>query len=184
MTLYNRRIGCASFPWKPRSANPFDRVSFNLVLIFKSNYVDWITDIRSQTGHVNNVTYVRYAESARVNWTRNIGIHIDQTNKKKWLDLLSSKGIGLILRSIKVDYKFVSLWSDSAGDTYQYRHIEVNKHAAVANEIPGQDLCIPQTCTESIFILILAVGFSPAGDDHVRKPATSCCSLPRGHCHL
>jgi len=59
-------------------------------------------------GHVNNVTYVRYAESARVNWTRNIGNYIDQAHKKEWLGLVSSVGIGLILRSIKVDYKFVS----------------------------------------------------------------------------
>lgn len=59
-------------------------------------------------GHVNNVTYVRYAESARVNWTRNIGLHIDPANKDKWTNLLNSTGIGLILRSIKVDYKFVS----------------------------------------------------------------------------
>lgn len=56
---------------------------------------------------MNNVTYVRYAESARVNWTRNIGIHIDQAHKKEWVNLLNSTGIGLILRSIKVDYKFV-----------------------------------------------------------------------------
>lgn len=59
-------------------------------------------------GHVNNVTYVRYAESARVNWTRNIGMHIDAANREKWFNLLNSRGIGLILRSIKVDYKFVS----------------------------------------------------------------------------
>ncbi|KAJ5109120.1 hypothetical protein N7456_005795 [Penicillium angulare] len=57
-------------------------------------------------GHVNNVTYVRYAETARVNWTRNIGLHIDPSNKTQWLNLVSSRGIGLILRSIKVDYKF------------------------------------------------------------------------------
>ncbi|KAJ5898989.1 hypothetical protein N7495_003733 [Penicillium taxi] len=57
-------------------------------------------------GHVNNVTYVRYAESARVNWTRNIGLHIDPANKSKWLNLLNSTGIGLIMRSIKIDYKF------------------------------------------------------------------------------
>lgn len=59
------------------------------------------------SGHVNNVTYVRYAESARVNWTRNIGTYIDQAHMKEWHNLLNSTGIGLILRSIKVDYKFV-----------------------------------------------------------------------------
>ncbi|KAJ5631109.1 uncharacterized protein N7484_011209 [Penicillium longicatenatum] len=57
-------------------------------------------------GHVNNVTYVRYAETARVNWTRNIGIHIDPEHRKEWLNMVNSTGIGLILRSIKIDYKF------------------------------------------------------------------------------
>ncbi|KAJ6149115.1 hypothetical protein N7471_000314 [Penicillium samsonianum] len=56
--------------------------------------------------HVNNVTYVRYAETARVNWTRNIGNYIDTAHKKEWINMLGSTGIGLILKSIKVDYKF------------------------------------------------------------------------------
>lgn len=43
-----------------------------------------------------------------MNWTRNIGTHIDQAHKAEWHNLLSSTGIGLILRSIKIDYKFVS----------------------------------------------------------------------------
>ena len=51
--------------------------------------------------------YNRYAESARVNWTLNFAAS-DPTHKKDWLDLMSQKSIGLILRSIKTDYKFVS----------------------------------------------------------------------------
>jgi hypothetical protein len=39
---------------------------------------------------------------------RNFGVHSDPANKGSWTDVASSKGIGLILRSIKVDYKFVS----------------------------------------------------------------------------
>ncbi|PGH29125.1 hypothetical protein GX50_08130 [[Emmonsia] crescens] len=58
------------------------------------------------SGHVNNVSYVRYAETARVNWARNIGIHIDRANKRAWFNLLGSTGVGLILKSIKIDYKF------------------------------------------------------------------------------
>lgn len=59
------------------------------------------------TGHVNNVTYNRYAESARVNWTLKFAAS-DPENKTAWTDLMSPKCIGLILRSIKTDYKFVS----------------------------------------------------------------------------
>lgn len=62
-------------------------------------------------GHVNNVTYVRYAESARVNWAGNIGIHMDTSHRKEWSELATPKGVGMILKSIKVDYKFVSLFS-------------------------------------------------------------------------
>jgi len=63
-------------------------------------------------GHVNNVMYVRYAESARCNWTRNFGKYFDPTHKKEWTELLSSKNIGLILKSITVDFKFPMTWPD------------------------------------------------------------------------
>lgn len=59
-------------------------------------------------GHVNNVMYNRYAESARVNWTLNFAAS-DPAHKTEWLELVSPKSIGLILRSIKTDYKFVSV---------------------------------------------------------------------------
>jgi len=58
-------------------------------------------------GHVNNVTYARYAETARVNWAYNYAVHIDPKNKKSWSELLTPNGDGLILRSIRIDYKFV-----------------------------------------------------------------------------
>lgn len=38
---------------------------------------------------------------------RNFATHLDPANKKAWINLLASTGIGLILRSIKIDYKFV-----------------------------------------------------------------------------
>lgn len=52
--------------------------------------------------------YVRYAETARVNWTRNFAVYHDPAHQKQWLGLMGSTGIGLILKSIKVDYKFAS----------------------------------------------------------------------------
>ncbi|KAF2629926.1 hypothetical protein BU25DRAFT_485010 [Macroventuria anomochaeta] len=64
-----------------------------------------------QEGHVNNVMYNRYAESARVNWTLNFAAQ-DPAHKKEWLELMSPKSIGLILRSIKTDYKFPMKWPD------------------------------------------------------------------------
>ncbi|KAF2000389.1 hypothetical protein P154DRAFT_522577 [Amniculicola lignicola CBS 123094] len=64
-------------------------------------------------GHVNNVTYVRYAESARCNWALNYANVLDPAHKANWKALLTSKDIGLILRSIKVDYKFVRPTSTS-----------------------------------------------------------------------
>lgn len=63
-------------------------------------------------GHVNNVTYARWAESARINWALNIARHVDPNNKGKWESLWTSTGLGLILRSIKVDYKFPMEYPD------------------------------------------------------------------------
>lgn len=51
--------------------------------------------------------YNRYAESARVNWTVNFAAS-DAEHKREWLELMTPKKVGLILRSIKTDYKFVS----------------------------------------------------------------------------
>jgi hypothetical protein len=52
-------------------------------------------------GHVNNVMYVRYAESARVNWANNYAV------QREWSELATPKGVGMILKSIGVEYKFV-----------------------------------------------------------------------------
>ena len=60
-------------------------------------------------GHVNNVMYVRYAESARVNWANNYAVHVDPGHKKEWSELATPKGVGMILKSIGVEYKFVCL---------------------------------------------------------------------------
>jgi hypothetical protein len=51
--------------------------------------------------------YNRYAESARVNWTRNFAVDIDPKHRKEWTELMTPKSLGLILRSITTNYKFV-----------------------------------------------------------------------------
>lgn len=51
--------------------------------------------------------YNRYAESARVNWVGKYAELSSPEHKKEWMDLMTPRAIGLILRSIKTDYKFV-----------------------------------------------------------------------------
>jgi acyl-CoA thioesterase FadM len=58
-------------------------------------------------GHVNNVNYYRYAESARVNWITNFAVHVDPAHREQWRELMSPKATGLIMRSLKADFKFV-----------------------------------------------------------------------------
>lgn len=58
---------------------------------------------------MNNVTYIRYAESARVNWAYNIAMHVDPGHKREWCEMVTPLGDGMILKSIKTDYKFVSV---------------------------------------------------------------------------
>ncbi|KAI4634520.1 uncharacterized protein J4E92_004330 [Alternaria infectoria] len=52
--------------------------------------------------------YNRYAESARVNWTLNFAAS-DPQHKAEWMELMTPKSVGLILRSIKTDYKVTVL---------------------------------------------------------------------------
>lgn len=63
-------------------------------------------------GHVNNVMYVRYAESGRTNWTRNLGKYFDPAHKNQWDEMLTNRAVGLILKSITVDFKFPMTWPD------------------------------------------------------------------------
>ncbi|KAF2444453.1 Thioesterase/thiol ester dehydrase-isomerase [Karstenula rhodostoma CBS 690.94] len=62
-------------------------------------------------GHVNNVTYNRWAESARVNWGMNFA-RMDTDHRDEWEALVTPKGIGMILRSIRTDYKFPIKYPD------------------------------------------------------------------------
>ncbi|KAK2738755.1 hypothetical protein FQN57_006922 [Myotisia sp. PD_48] len=80
--------------------------------LFRHNVVWGEMDVMSSMlsdwnkAHVNNVMYIRYAETGRINWTRNFAVHLDPKHKKEWLELIGNTGIGFILKSIKVDYKF------------------------------------------------------------------------------
>ncbi|KAI1823188.1 thioesterase-like superfamily-domain-containing protein [Xylaria intraflava] len=56
-------------------------------------------------GHVNNANYIRYAESSRTKWIWHFGAQ-DPAHRDEWLGIMQPKGIGLILKSIKADYKF------------------------------------------------------------------------------
>ncbi|GFF27576.1 conserved hypothetical protein [Aspergillus udagawae] len=56
--------------------------------------------------------YLRYAETARVYFVRNFAVHIDPTHKKEWMNLVSPKGVGVIVRSLKIDYKFPMTYPD------------------------------------------------------------------------
>ena len=71
--------------------------------------------------HVNNVTYIRYAESARIGWARNYALHGSggkegfnggrgKGEREKWMELWTPRGDGLILRRIECDFKFVRLF--------------------------------------------------------------------------
>lgn len=62
--------------------------------------------------HVNNVTYIRYAESSRVNWATNFAVNADPTHRRAWAELMTPKSVGLIMKSIKSDFKFVCLFSE------------------------------------------------------------------------
>ncbi|XXH00041.1 hypothetical protein Hte_006382 [Hypoxylon texense] len=71
-------------------------------------------------GHVNNANYIRYAESARVNWI----IHfagVDPANGARWRQLMTPKETGLIMKSITAEYKFPMTYPDTVSAYHKLR---------------------------------------------------------------
>ncbi|KAF9870716.1 hypothetical protein CkaCkLH20_11818 [Colletotrichum karsti] len=72
-----------------------------------------------------------YAESARVNWLRNFATAVDPAHADEWNELMTPRGIGLIMRSIRTDYKFPMAYPDNvtvlhklaSKPTYESDHI-------------------------------------------------------------
>ncbi|KAK6213307.1 hypothetical protein QIS74_09309 [Colletotrichum tabaci] len=100
-------------------------------------------------GHVNNVVYNKYAESARFNWLRNFATTIDPTHRDAWEAFMSPRDVGLIMRSMKTDYKFPMAYPD---------------HVTVLHKI------VSEPTYESDYILLEALLVS---DVH-RRPAARC----------
>ncbi|KAI9666292.1 MAG: hypothetical protein M1821_004227 [Bathelium mastoideum] len=74
-------------------------------------------------GHVNNVTYNRYAESARINWAQKYATRLDPAHRDEWSKLWTSRGVGLILRSIRTDFKFPMRWPDRVSVYHKLREL-------------------------------------------------------------
>lgn len=72
--------------------------------------VDW--GEMDSMGHVNNVIYNRWTEAARVNWALNFAEILDPANAKGWRELVGPRGIGLILKNIKTEFKFPMVFPD------------------------------------------------------------------------
>jgi hypothetical protein len=53
--------------------------------------------------HVNNVRYVRFFETSRIGWMRHVGNLIGGSAKAE--GFIRGKGVSLILKSIKVDFR-------------------------------------------------------------------------------
>ncbi|KAJ3494030.1 hypothetical protein NLG97_g4345 [Lecanicillium saksenae] len=62
--------------------------------------------------HVNNIIYNRYAESGRVGWMMNVAAQVAPENQQEFREIMSPRGVGLILASIRTDYKFPMTFPD------------------------------------------------------------------------
>ncbi|KAK1961527.1 hypothetical protein LY78DRAFT_588512 [Colletotrichum sublineola] len=62
--------------------------------------------------HINNVLYNRYAEAGRVQFFRNQGQDSAAEEKKEWEDLVTPRGLGVILKTITTEFKFPMKFPD------------------------------------------------------------------------
>ncbi|PSR83345.1 thioesterase-like superfamily-domain-containing protein [Coniella lustricola] len=72
--------------------------------------------------HVNNVTYIRYAESSRVNWATHFAVNADPAHAREWAELMTPKSTGLIMKSIKADFKFPMTYPDKISVYHKLRY--------------------------------------------------------------
>jgi len=76
--------------------------------------------------HVNNVQYVRWAESSRVNWATHFAAaeaaRGDRSRARRWAELMTPDSVGLILKSIRVDYKLPLTYPDRVSVYHRLRH--------------------------------------------------------------
>ncbi|KAI0923574.1 hypothetical protein AcV5_009076 [Taiwanofungus camphoratus] len=61
--------------------------------------------------HVNNVRYVRFFESSRIEWMVSLGREIGGSSRGN--AMLAGKGVSLILKSISIDYKRPVVYPDT-----------------------------------------------------------------------
>ncbi|KAI1774267.1 thioesterase-like superfamily-domain-containing protein [Hypoxylon cercidicola] len=82
-------------------------------------------------GHVNNANYIRYAESARVNWILHFA-GADPANGARWKELMTPKGTGLIMKAIKAEYKFPMTYPDTISAYHKLRYEPAASHTSLA----------------------------------------------------
>lgn len=42
-----------------------------------------------------------------MNWITNFAVHADAAHRKQWSELMTPKSVGLIMRTLKCEFKFV-----------------------------------------------------------------------------
>ncbi|KAF5024160.1 hypothetical protein F66182_3795 [Fusarium sp. NRRL 66182] len=60
-------------------------------------------------GHINNVMYNKYVETGRVHFIRQHSKDATAEERTQWEDLPTPRGLGLILKSIKTEFKLLEL---------------------------------------------------------------------------
>ncbi|KAH7021860.1 thioesterase-like superfamily-domain-containing protein [Ilyonectria destructans] len=73
-------------------------------------------------GHINNVKYNRYVETARVQFVRHHGEDATTEERRQWNDLPAPRSLGLILKSITTEFKFPMKFPDRI--TVLYKLVE------------------------------------------------------------
>ncbi|KAH8652562.1 thioesterase-like superfamily-domain-containing protein [Xylariales sp. PMI_506] len=80
--------------------------------------------------HINNVAYIRYAEASRVNWITHFAA-VDPANGSKWRNLMNPQGTGLIMKSIRADYKAPVVYPDRLSVYHKLRTLPASSDTSL-----------------------------------------------------
>lgn len=71
--------------------------------------------------HVNNVRYVGWAEASRVNWVTSFAVRAGPARGGEWAELMTPRSVGLILKSIRSDFKAPMTYPDKVSVYHRLR---------------------------------------------------------------
>ncbi|KAI5289715.1 hypothetical protein KEM54_003367 [Ascosphaera aggregata] len=129
LSSINHRIGkCLAYGATPSQTRRAGGIARQLAMHWRelvAGSQGYVTTPEMRSLFKHPVVWGEMVQTARTTWVQNLANRVDPTHRNAWMALLKSDGVGLILKSIKTDFKFPMTWPDRIT---VYSKLTVNPH--------------------------------------------------------